>query len=284
MIRNFSIIAAVLTVVLTGLTASGQTVTLVPGTGWYHACEDNALLEDCIMDPELMIQNGYQGLIGYYSFMTYEFSESTKICFDMGPAPDGTVLSASLVLDAILQTGMGMAESGPIEIKPFLPPSCDPVCGSYLESCSTCTGTSWQTGTLNNGLNQSFNLIDAVNAIQTALDAGDTCFCLCLQYGTGVNYEFGIDNLRLVLEFDSLATATPTPETTVTPTPTDTPVPTQTPIPTETPVPTDTPTTGPTATPTAIPPIPTTGPTGILILLILVTIGFCARTRSVHRE
>ncbi|HPQ41249.1 MAG TPA: hypothetical protein PLV45_12830 [bacterium] len=68
-------------------------------------------------------------------------------------------------------------------------------------------------------------------------------------------------------------TATPsvtqTPIPTETPTDTPTAVPTETP--TETPTPTMTPTTTPSPSPTPIPPIPSTGPFGLVFLLGLVT-------------
>lgn len=235
-----------------------ETVELVPGTGGYHACEDSDFTSSCNTDPDPMIPNGYQGFVGYYSLYTIELSESTKVCFDLTVAPEGPVMSASLVLDAIVQTGFGLEDAGPILVKHYSEPSCMPVCGAYQESCSDCFGTLYSAGTLMDGINRTYSLAPAVSDLQTALDAGDMCFCLCLQFGIGVNYEFGVDNLRLVLEIESSETPTPSPTLTPTLTPS--------------PVPTDTPTTGPTLTPTPIPPLPATGPESVLMLLLAITL------------
>jgi hypothetical protein len=245
-------------------------------------CED---IDDQFMGSQScsdLAPNAYIGYNDWWNLGMIFSYEGTKVCFDISSLAGCTVSAVYFTYDGVGDpTGLGLAFSGPAIVRSYAPFNCDPFCGNFLNPCSLCPGGNlYLSGIVQDGLNQTLLLADqstdqAALDLQTAIDLGDDCFCVCIEWALAANYEVRLDNI--LLDVDAVCGPTSTPTEVPTSTPTQTPIPSNTPLVTMTP--THTPG-GPTPTP---PAIPATSPLGMGIMVLFVSVwlamGFVRRRK-----
>ncbi|HPQ42578.1 MAG TPA: hypothetical protein PLV45_19555, partial [bacterium] len=151
--------------------------------------------------------------IGYFDWfeMGMWFSyEGTKVCFDITPLHGCTVSEIYFTYDGIGNPGgyTWAQDNGPVIIKSYDPGTCQPVCGTYFNPCSNCPdGSVYVTDTVAGGTGNVIPIADdvmdpAVMDLQAAIDAMESCFCLCMTWDGIISYEVAMSGLHLDIEAD----------------------------------------------------------------------------------
>ncbi|MBN1296079.1 hypothetical protein JXA80_04815 [bacterium] len=240
-----------LMVLLGGMPAGAVIQTI--GISGMAGCEDG--MDSVCYNHAPMAYIGFFDWFGMGMFFSYE---GAKVCFDISSLSGCIASEMYLTYDGIGNPG-GYAwaqGSGPVIVKSLDAGSCQPVCGTSFDPCSTCPdGVAYGTGTVSGGTGMSLPIATvvtdtAVIDLQAAIDNGDPCFCLCMTWDGSTSYEVAMSNLHLDIEVACSAT----------------PIPTETPVPSPSPTPSATLTPDATTTPA---PIPSTGAAGLGVMLFV---------------